>query len=326
MKRLDHYWYSNNPVSLALLPLAWLFCALVELRRQCYRLNLCRAYNPPVPLIVVGNISVGGTGKTPLVLALLELLQRQGIRPGVVSRGYGGKAASWPQTVSGDSDPALVGDEPVLIAQRSGCPMVVGPDRVAAVQHLLSGHDIDVIVSDDGLQHYRLGRTVEIAVIDGLRRFGNGRCLPAGPLRERQGRLGSVDLRITNGVPRPGECTLKLVLDQVVPLHDGGGEALSAWQGRRVHAVAGIGHPQRFFDMLREQGLEVVEHPYADHHAYRAGELAFDDDLPVLMTEKDAVKYRAFAGDKHWYVPAIAEVSQAFTDRLLGLIKRKENG
>lgn len=300
-----------------LAPLGWLYAAVATLRRSAYGAGLLHSEKMPVPVIVVGNITVGGTGKTPLVIWLVETLREAGHRPGVVSRGYGGAATSWPQAVNGDSDPRMVGDEPVLIAHRCGCPVVVGPQRVQAARKLLADHDCDVIVCDDGLQHYALARDVEITVIDGVRRFGNGRCLPAGPLRERPSRLRSVDLVVVNGAAQAGDCDMQLMGGEARALLDPDScHALERWRGETVHGVAGIGNPGRFFDHLRAHGLSVMEHPFPDHHRFRADDLRFGDDLPVMMTEKDAVKCREFARAGHWYVPVSAHLDEPCRQRL----------
>lgn len=324
---LEQHWYRRDAVSLALLPLSWLFCAVAVLRRAAYGVGLLRQQRFAVPVIVVGNISVGGTGKTPLVVWLTTWLRREGYRPGIVSRGYGGAARHWPQQVRADSDPRMVGDEAVLLARRTACPMAVGPDRPAAVSALLQHSDCDVVVSDDGLQHYALGRDVEIVVVDGERRFGNRRCLPAGPLREPQRRLSTVDLVVANGIAGPREYAMQLRPGSLHSLRDPARhESLARFSGRRVHAVAGIGNPRRFFDLLRRHGLEVVEHPFADHHPLRAEDLEFADELPVLMTEKDAVKCQPFARDHHWYLPVEAEVDERIPQILLRLIGKKSDG
>lgn len=320
VKRLDHYWYHDNAVSRLLAPLSWVFCALATLRRIAYRRGWRRATRVGVPIVVVGNITVGGSGKTPVVVWLVDYLQRCGKRVGVVSRGYGGKAQTWPLPVTADSEPALVGDEPVLIARRTGVPMAVGPDRVAAAVDLLARYELDVIVADDGLQHYRLARDVEVAVVDGRRGLGNGRCLPAGPLRERPSRLAEVDVVLTNGGNGPD--AIQLTGSTLVNLKDGRREALAIFEGRRVHAVAAIGDPQRFFDSLRLAGLEVVEHPFPDHYPFVVADIAFDDGLPVVMTEKDAVKCAGFARDHHWYLPVEARVPEAVGRRILERIER----
>ena len=319
--RLASLWYGSHPLSIALAPLGWLFGWVAAVRRRAYRAGLLRSTKMPVPVIVVGNITVGGTGKTPVVIWLVEMLRRAGQRPGVVSRGYGGAATTWPQTVDADSDPSMVGDEPVLIARRTACPVVVGPQRVQAARKLLADHDCDVIVSDDGLQHYALARDFEIAVIDGARRLGNGRCLPAGPLRERPVRLQTVDVVLVNGEGPVGECTFRLSGDRAISLLDPNiSRNLDQWRGGTVHGVAGIGNPDRFFAYLRVRGLTVVEHPFPDHHRFHEEELQFGDDLPVIMTEKDAVKCRSFARPHHWSVPVDAHLDPACEQRLQHLL------
>lgn len=306
------------------MPLSWLFSLLVQLRRLCYRTGLLKVHSISVPVIVVGNITVGGSGKTPLVIRLAEFLKQAGYRPGIVSRGYGGKSAHWPQPVLAESDTAMVGDEPVLIARRTGCPMRVGPDRVAAVQSLIADEQVDLIISDDGMQHYRLGRDIEIAVIDGQRRFGNGLCLPAGPLREPVGRLRSVDMIVCNGEGvQPGEYRMELELQQAVSLADEKTVWLSSFAGKKLHAIAGIGHPLRFFDALRRCGIDIIEHPFPDHYPFRQSDIDFGDEKPVLMTEKDGVKCIKLATGREWQVPVETRLPDAFGERLLVLLKKR---
>jgi tetraacyldisaccharide 4'-kinase len=320
--RLASLWYSRSPLVLLLLPLSWLFRLLVALRHLGYRAGVLPSHRLPVPVIVVGNITVGGTGKTPLVIWLVEHLRTLGHRPGLVSRGYGGQARNWPQQVRPDSDPAMVGDEAVLLAGHCRCPMAVGPDRVAAARALLEHHDVDILVSDDGLQHYALQRDLEIVVIDGVRRFGTGYCLPAGPLREPQSRLESADLVVANGIGGRREYAMRLKPALAWRLDDPRQRReLRDFAGTRVHAVAGIGHPERFFTALSGLGIQVIPHAFPDHHPFRAEDLLLTpDDHPILMTEKDAVKCRSFAGLQAWVVPVQAELDERFTlqlDRLL---------
>lgn len=322
MKRLDYYWYRNSLWLVLLWPISMLFCLLVIVRRGLYRAGILRAFRLPVPVLIVGNITVGGSGKTPLVLWLAEYLKQNGYRPGMVSRGYGGKAESWPQTVTPESDPLLVGDEAVLLATRSGCPMVVGPDRVAAAEQLLEEYPVDVIISDDGMQHYRMKRDIEIAVIDGERRLGNTHCLPAGPLREPVSRLASVDFVVTNGKAKTGEWQLTMDGAEAVQMRENRHRQLNEFSTSPVHAVAGIGNPQRFFEFLRRKGLEMTEHAYPDHHPYSKGELDFPGDAPVLMTEKDAVKYFKYSGERHWFVPVTASLPDEFGHRLLAALEK----
>ncbi len=322
MNWLEKRWYSST-TPILLLPLEWLFRLLVALRRLAYRLGLLPSHAMPVPVIVVGNISVGGTGKTPLVVWLVSLLQKAGYQPGIVSRGYGGKAERWPQQVRPDSDPVMVGDEPVMLAQRCGCPVVAAPDRVAAAKALLNHVECDLIITDDGLQHYRLKRDIEIVVIDGERRFGNGHCLPAGPLREPPSRLDGVDFVVANGLAGRGEFAMSLLEAGVRSVeNDGLTKTIDAFAGQQVHALAGIGNPQRFFQLLRSRGLEVIEHSFPDHHDYQPQDLDFSDSLPILMTEKDAVKCRRFANQQMWYVSVNAHLPEPMALRLLQMLKK----
>lgn len=316
-------WYGGNGLAMLLWPLGKAFEAIVWLRRTAYRLGLRRSVTMPVPVIVIGNLTVGGAGKTPLVIWLARFLQAQGYRPGIVSRGYGGSSKTWPRRVDADSDPAEVGDEPLLIAAATGCPVAVSPRRGEAGRLLLND-GCDLLLSDDGLQHYALARTLEIAVIDGERRFGNGFCLPAGPLREPVSRLNSVDLRVVNGgAPEAGEYAMRLAGCEAVNLVTGEKKPLPAFKEKTCHAVAGIGHPARFFALLAAAGLDCIKHDFPDHFAFRREDLDFGDALPVLMTEKDAVKCRAFAGERFWTVPVQAQLDAAFGRRLLELLVEK---
>lgn len=319
----DRIWYGGHPLGLALAPLGWVFCAGAALRRWLYRSGLRRSVRLPVPVVVVGNLTAGGTGKTPLVIWIAELLRARGLRPGILARGYRGGARQWPQVVRPASDPGDVGDEPVLLARRSGCPVVAGPDRIAAARQLLALGPCDAVVCDDGLQDPALARDVEVAVVDGVRRLGNGRCLPAGPLREGPSRLGRVDLVVARGPPRTGEFgmryrpgTPRRVDDETVET------SFASLSAQPVHAVAGVGNPAGFFQSLRREGITVIEHPFPDHHAYRSVDLYFADGRPVVMTEKDAVKCRGLARGPAWCVPITAELDDGFGERLLALLGR----
>lgn len=313
-------WYGPRRRAWPLVPLSGLYALAVALHRLPFRLGLRKAARLPVPVIVVGNLTVGGTGKTPLVIHLARALAAQGERPGILCRGYGGRAHTWPQRVVPASDPVEVGDEPVLIAQRTGLPVAAGPNRACAAQLLLDV-GCTVLLSDDGLQHHALARDVEIAVMDGARGFGNGLLLPAGPLRESARRLERVDAVVVQGAG----CTPAhaAAFRMTLPLREACDLAtrrerrlLVDFAGQPVHAVAGIGYPQRFFEALRAAGLTIVEHPFPDHYDYRPQDLAFAGDLPVLMTEKDAVKCARFAPANAWFVPVSAELTPSLEDWL----------
>jgi tetraacyldisaccharide 4'-kinase len=272
-----------------------------------------------VPVIVVGNLTVGGTGKTPLVIWLAARLGERGYRPGIVCSGYQGQATSWPQRVTADSDPDQVGDEAVLLARRAGCPVVAGPDRVADVNALVAGGAVDVVVCDDGLQHYRLGRSIEIAVIDGIRGLGNGLCLPAGPLREPATRLREVDAIVVNGGKwgHAGVFRADVIATGVRQTATGTMKTLKEFEDKEVHAVAAIGHPDRFFTLLQNHGLNVEPHALPDHAPLSATDLRFEDEYPVFITEKDEVKCKAFAEDNVWCVIVELQFSEQDAERLL---------
>ncbi|MFP5974395.1 tetraacyldisaccharide 4'-kinase [Enterobacter mori] len=312
-------WSGESPLWRLLLPLSWLYGLVSGAIRLMYRLGLKRAWRAPVPVVVVGNLTAGGNGKTPVVIWLVEQLQKRGIRPGVVSRGYGGKATHYPLLLTADTTTAEAGDEPVLIYQRTGVPVAVSPVRSDAVQALLAGHAVDIIITDDGLQHYALARDKEIVVIDGVRRFGNGWWLPAGPMRERASRLQSVDAVIVNGgQAKPGEIPMHLQPGMAVNLLTGERKAVE--QLSPLVAMAGIGHPPRFFATLEKCGARPEKRvPLADHQALVEGQV---DALTVpgqslIMTEKDAVKCRAFAKENWWYLPVDAELSGEQPEHLL---------
>lgn len=326
MKRLDHYWQDRNPLALALLPLAALFCLVAELRAAAYRTGMLVSRTLPVPVVVVGNITVGGTGKTPLVIWLARHLKSKGYRPGVLTRGYLGNADDWPQLVKADGDPEQVGDEAVLLARHCDCPVAAGPDRVESGHMLLEQSDCDLLICDDGMQHYGLNRDLEIALLDGERRLGNGFCLPAGPLRERPARLKKVDLTLINGRPAPGELRMTLQADRAVRLNDPlTVRPLADFVSKKVAAIAGIGNPERFFDMLRGRGLRVQAVAFQDHYSYTPADLTQFKGLPILMTEKDAVKCEAFAADNYWYVPVETVPDPDFVKRLDHLLKGLNN-
>ncbi|MFC0677717.1 tetraacyldisaccharide 4'-kinase [Lysobacter korlensis] len=325
------YWYGDAVVPRFARALAGVYGAVAATRRGMFARHWLRAAHPGVPVIVVGNITAGGAGKTPLTVALVERLRAEGWKPGVASRGYGRsdmKRAHW---VEAGSDAAVVGDEPLLIARQTRVPVRVDANRAAAASALVQA-GCNLVVCDDGLQHYRLARDIEIEVIDGRRRYGNGLLLPAGPLREPPERGQRCDFRVLNLPPQAvgtecgfGEWPMRLHAEQIVPLGGGRPQALESLAGRRVHAVAGIGDPERFFSMLRGFGIGVVPHAFADHHAYEPQDFAFGSPLPVLMTEKDAVKIPAsrssgFPIERCFSVPVRAALPEGFwislTERL----------
>ncbi|MBD3648712.1 MAG: tetraacyldisaccharide 4'-kinase [Pseudomonadales bacterium] len=325
-KPVERAWYSGALWIKLLAPLGFLYRQIAAYRRRRIEKNTESRFKPPVPTVVVGNINVGGTGKSPLVLWMIQERMSRGQRPGVVSRGYGGRTANYPLDVTGETDPNEAGDEPVMIARRTGCPVVVDPDRVAAVKYLLEHHDCSVVISDDGLQHYYLDRHVEIAVVDGMRGLGNGLCLPAGPLRETPERLKEVDLVVINGEGEPElPCMahrMTLVPNRFVHIENDETVGVKDIQSDRVHAVAGIGNPDRFFATLRDLGYEVIEHRFEDHHGFALADLKFEDTLPVIMTEKDAVKCRplnpGLIHDNFWYLEMNVSMPPAFVTTLLG--------
>lgn len=319
-QRINAAWYGRAGWLLLLFPLTLLFRLIAALRRYFIAPQSCGA-----PVIIVGNISVGGSGKTPAVLALAEFCRRRGYRVGIVSRGYGGQAPHYPYLLDAGTEPSIAGDEPCLIARRSGLPVAVAPDRLAAAKLLVEQERCNIIISDDGLQHYRLARDIEILLVDGQRGFGNGFCLPVGPLREPIVRASQVDLTIINGgSDRLSGHTMLLVGETAVNLSSGERRGLSAWPEaeRRIHAVAGIGNPSRFFQALRSKGFEVIEHAFADHHTFTAADVYFADRCPVIMTEKDAVKCAQFNFENCWMLPVDGEIGPAFYDEFTILLER----
>jgi tetraacyldisaccharide 4'-kinase len=320
---LNRIWYDRASPPWWLLPFSLLYGAVSGSRRLLYASHVYRASRLPCPVVVVGNLSVGGTGKTPLVCWLVAHLMELGYKPGIVTRGYGG-SSSTVRRIWATDDPNIVGDEPILLARRTGAPVMVGKDRPAAANLLMSA-GCDVIVSDDGLQHYALARDCEVVVIDGDRRFGNGWLLPAGPLRESPGRLKAADAIVVNGgrALLPGALSMRLEAKNAVALRGGEVQPLSALAGRSVHAIAGIGNPERFFNMLRSRGIEVAGHALADHARLTRADIEFGDDKPVFMTEKDAVKCSAFAGERHYYVPVTACFDSGESTTLLDIVRSK---
>ena len=306
---LINSWYKPHPIRWLLWPLSLLYRLIMGLRKLLYRLGIFKQYKLAVPVIIVGNISVGGTGKTPFVIWLAKQLQQAGFRPGIISRGYGGKAEHYPQEVMPDSDPAIVGDEPIIISRHTGCPMIVDPHRINAGNMLLQRHNCDIIISDDGLQHYALARDIEIVIVDGQRLFGNQYSLPAGPLREPISRLKNIDFIVHNSAAH-SSYSMSLSQGQAINLSNSEiKKDLVDFKEQFVHAVAGIGNPNRFFEQLSKQGLHIQAHEFKDHHRYEKSELQFNDNNPILMTEKDAVKCHEFAYENMWYIPIEATIT-----------------
>lgn len=331
---LEIAWYGGAWWPRLLQPLSSLYRLIVNLRRKRILKDSKKHWQAPVPVIVVGNINVGGTGKSPLVIWLANRLQREGFKPGIVSRGYKGISKKYPLEVTAETDPRQAGDEAVMIAKRTACPVVVDPERTNAAKMLLRENDCDVIISDDGLQHYALDRQVEIVVLDADKGLGNRLCLPAGPLREPVSRLKEVDLVVANGessIELPCSAMkmaltplswINLVTSEVIPVGD--------WnQSNLVHAVAGIGNPDRFFKSLKNSGFELLEHAYPDHHTYHLRDLSFGDSLPVVMTEKDAIKVRllnpGLIHQNYWYLKVDVSIDEEFIGIILDKLEKYEH-
>ena len=315
-------WYRGSGWLRLLRPLSALYAFLAGRRRQRYLASPERVWQPPVPLIVVGNITLGGTGKTPMCIWLVEHLRQHGWRPGIISRGYGATVAQYPHLIDPLCDMAVqVGDEPLLLASRCGVPVVIDPDRPRAARHLLSTCEVDLIISDDGLQHYALGRQIEIVMLDAVRALGNGRCLPEGPLREPATRLQQVDFVVSTGASSDAEGRHAMALSPLALVNMLSGErlAIADWPAEKdVVAVAGIGNPQRFFATLQQLGFSPETHAFADHAHYNAASFAaFDQSKSLFMTEKDAIKCAGFARANWWYLSIEACLSDAFESALL---------
>ena len=325
--RLVDAWYGHSAWTGLLRPVSALYGLLAQRRRDHFLQQPEQRYRASVPVVVVGNLTAGGTGKTPLTLALAKVLQAEGYSVAIASRGHGGREAQYPLEVQADTDPVLCGDEPLLLARHAGCPVVVDPQRTRAVQHIEAKHAPDLILCDDGLQHYALERDVEIVVIDGSRGFGNGRLLPEGPLREPVSRLGAADFAVINGVLEHSlpALDLPLFVMQLQPrfLHNlGTGEQLNPAEFRarfpgQVHALSGIGNPARFQQGLAALGFAIMPRVFPDHHAFQAADIMLPGNEPVVMTEKDAVKCQGFATARHWYLAVEALLPPELTDALL---------
>ena len=331
LDKLQQGWRQAGWLNYLLFPLSLVYGLLMLARRRCYQLGICKSVSLAVPLVVVGGITVGGSGKTPVVLSLVRYLQDQGLRPGVICRGYKGRSTFWPREVNGSTTAALVGDEAQLIYQLTGAAVVAGPDRVANGVCLIDKFGCNVLISDDGFQRHALQRDLDIVVLDGQTGYGNGWCLPAGPLREFRGQIERADMALVNGAgqelciegTQAGRMSMRIV--EAYNLSDGARKPLSEFVGESVHAVAGVGNPARFFRQLERLGMDVAPHPFPDHHSFVESELVFGDDSPVLMTEKDAVKCRDMTiKNRLWAVPAITQIDQRVFDRIDRLVARPQ--
>ena len=324
---IHRVWYEGGGLGWVLLPLSGVYALATAMRRLLYRAGVLRTHRASVPVIVIGNITAGGTGKTPAVIWLAQALKERDFSPGIVSRGYGGQESDSPMRVDGDSAANVV-------ARRSDCPVVVDANRVRAAA-MLADDGVDVVIADDGLQHYRLWRDYEICVIDGARGLGNRRLLPAGPLRESPERLTRVDQLLVNGpmrvsghlsVAEQNALEFELIATNACRLNGSLARPLERFAGSAVHAVAGIGNPPRFFDMLREHGIQVVEHAFPDHAALTTKDVDFGDDFPVFMTEKDAVKLGSAVNDKYWFIPVTLTMDPALALPLVEQIESRLRG
>ena len=336
---LENIWYQKGRGKWFLLPFTWVYCILHSFQR--WKLTRKRS-KITVPVVIVGNISIGGTGKTPTVIYLAKLLIKAGYKPAIITRGYGGKSTKWPQEVTELSNTKEVGDEAVLLAKRTKLPVVAGADRSVDIQYLRSRYDCDVILSDDGLQHYSLHRDIEIVLIDAERQLGNGWCIPAGPLRENACRLKKVDFVLFNhGLAKSNlqkdrfaqqhqlECFFSMCLlgKCIYSLFDKNvSQYLVELEGQTVHAVTGIGNPARFYSALEQQGLHLIKHSFPDHHDFTEKELYFDDDKVIIMTEKDAVKCQQFSVENCWYLPIEARIESEFDRLFMDKLKRLKDG
>ena len=315
-------WRKPNWLTATLWPLSLLYRGIYQLNRLSYQAGLRSTYRAPVPVIVVGNLTVGGTGKTPLVAHIVQLLQAQGLRPGIISRGYHSQASEFPLLVETTTEVAQAGDEPSLLMRRTGTPIAIGPDRRAAIELLLAHHALDVIVSDDGLQHHALARDIEVCLIDQTSQNDNHGLLPAGPYRESPARQKQVDFVVYHVGPDSVThgFTMQLVPDQIKAVAPS--NIASPPSDGPIHAVAGIGNPQRFFDACERLGFVIIPHAFPDHHEFTAGDIDFGPDAVVLMTEKDAVKCEKIADQRHWYVPVSAQLSPGFDNALMDRLSR----
>ena len=324
---IKQIWYKNTPISWVLVPFAWIYQGVCSLRRVY--LTRCRQRTFTVPVIVVGNITLGGVGKTPLVIELAKKFSEKGLKVGIVSRGYGARTRIFPHAVKPTSQSDEVGDEPLLIARRTACPVIIDPNRVAAIDYLLKNYPCDVVISDDGLQHYAMGRSLEIVVVDGARGFGNGRCLPAGPLREPINRIKQSDFVVINGAEKRQnidsgsvrQYSMTLVPGPLVSLMDGKQYPIDFFTVP-IAAVAAIGNPQRFFLTLKNLGCKIHEYPFSDHYFFKPEDFNFSEEV-IVMTEKDAVKCKQFARKNWFYLPVEVKLSEDFWQAIFSNLQLK---
>lgn len=319
---LESVWYGSGKGRWLLMPFSYLYSAINNYQSKIQTRNQVKL---ACTVIVVGNITVGGTGKTPLTIHIVKLLQKAGYKPAIITRGYGGKAQIWPQAVNAKSNPDLVGDEAVLMASSTAVPVYAGANRLESIEQLLKTHDCDVIVSDDGMQHYKLPRDIQIAVIDGKRQLGNGYCLPAGPLREKKERLNDCDLVVVNGNNTQDNDHYEMTLSgkTLINLSTLETKPLNVLKGQTAQALTGIGNPQRFYSSLKDAGLNIIENSFPDHYAFQKSDLTFDEASLVIMTEKDAVKCKSLIGEakQYWCLPVTATLPNEFNLALLTKLK-----
>lgn len=324
----EKIWYSDSPLHTIFLPFSFLYKCYITVRGWLYRWKILRQHSVKVPVIVVGNITVGGTGKTPFVIALANWLKEQGERPAIVSRGYGGQSREYPVLVSGQSTADEVGDETILIWRQTSCPVMVHPQRVRAAQKLVADTDCTVIISDDGLQHTQLARDIEILLVDGQRKFGNEELLPAGPLRESMARLNKVDFIISKGQKISDEIPeaylMQTLYGEICNLRDSTLK-LTKDNTPLAFAFAGIANPKPFYDYLDQQGFNLRKHSFPDHYQFDQSDFAFTDTVPVIMTEKDAVKCENFSQSNWWYLPIKAELPSSFWEKLKERFEKVKN-
>lgn len=314
-------WHKKKFLAYLLWPLSFIYRIFIFVRRKFYQFHFLKINYLSIPVIVVGNITIGGTGKTPVVIALALFLKEKGWRPGIISRGYGGNTKHFPCLVHQNSNAREVGDEPILITQHTGCPTIIDPDRSRGAKSLLKRSNCNIVISDDGLQHLSFGRDIEIVVVDGERRFGNNFCLPAGPLREPVSRLNSVDFVISKGTAQTNEFKLCLIPDYFYQLiQTKNKQSKEYFLGKKVHAVAGIGNPDQFFKALRKLGLNIIEHPFPDHYLFKPRDFNYGDDAIVIMTEKDAVKCVGFVDARLWCLRTKTALDNNFLNTILNRI------